>query len=478
MFGEVMKVENVKLGINNSNPVKPQRAYKYSFTGTIPNKAANLNMKEEIKTFMPPIIKGMKKVSDNMGEVQNILINAIGTGLVAPIFIKWNPLSKTDEDTRTYSAWRQPVSAVLAIVTQVGVTIPFNRMIDRLANNGYYDENYNKTLFQDKSYIEKIIKRQYPYATKTKIAQMVKEKMDAQQKNLIRMIQEDKIVMNKDNGQTFEMSEKNYRKLQEDVIESKLADANAELKKCNEITIPKKIQRAEYYRKNTQEAREIFQKLSDQLNATNVPSDVRKEVKNLKKLHKNKDPELISIFNEILERRGNNTKDLKTAIKAKLDGILRDIDFYTKEHTLTSKEEVVEFVKNWETEKRINPINSEINVLNKMKEMVTKKESMSNIENYLDSVIEQDKGHRLAKFKFSKEISKLLQDRIKNNLKAHKQLTGLRVSLLILPLSCWLLNWTYPKFMDAVFPNLSNKKHPNEIKDLVNKANKQTEVKS
>ena len=110
--------------------------------------------------------------------------------------------------------------------------------------------------------------------------------------------------------------------------------------------------------------------------------------------------------------------------------------------------------------------------------MVKSHAPMTSIENYIENEVKKNPDHRLSKFKFSKEIAEHLQEQIKNNIKAHKQLTGLRVSLLILPLSCWVLNWTYPRFMDALFPNLSNKKHPKEIKELVNKANHQTEVKS
>ena len=97
-----MKVESVKQRINNQAVQQLYQQYKPNFTARvqIPERAVDINLKNEIKAFMPPSIKGMKKFSDNMGEVQNIIINALGTGLVAPIFIKWNPLSKTDEDTR------------------------------------------------------------------------------------------------------------------------------------------------------------------------------------------------------------------------------------------------------------------------------------------------------------------------------------------------------------------------------------------
>ena len=63
---------------------------------------------------------------------------------------------------------------------------------------------------------------------------------------------------------------------------------------------------------------------------------------------------------------------------------------------------------------------------------------------------------------------------VEQNLKAHKQFTGIVISLAVLPITCCLLNWIYPRFMDAVFPNLSNKKHDNESKQLVEKAPKQS----
>ena len=110
--------------------------------------------------------------------------------------------------------------------------------------------------------------------------------------------------------------------------------------------------------------------------------------------------------------------------------------------------------------------------------MIAENQTVGQIEDYLDEIVTQNNEHRLFKFKLSKEVAAELQKVVKNNLKAHKQITGLIVSFLMLPISCSLLNWCYPRFMDAVFPNLSNKKHPKEIKSLVNQANNQTEVKS
>ena len=44
-------------------------------------------LKEFLLDIMPGKIKKMVKIHEGMGEVQNQLINATGTGLVAPLFI-------------------------------------------------------------------------------------------------------------------------------------------------------------------------------------------------------------------------------------------------------------------------------------------------------------------------------------------------------------------------------------------------------
>lgn len=472
-----MNVEKVRYKINNTAPMQQSRQQSPGFTAKYktPVKAAEIVMTDEVKEFMPSAVKGMKKLSDNMGEVQNIIINALGTGLVAPIFIKWNPLSKTDEDTRTYSAWRQPVSAVLTVLTQVGITIPFNRMIDRRANKGFYDEQYNKTLFQDKNYIAKIMKHQYPYATKNVLDSMVAEKMDEQKNTLLRMIREDKIIMSKDSGETLPMNDDNYKLLKNNVIEKKLKYEKGELKKCQEITIPKKIKRGEYYRSHSDEALKIFTEINNRLEKTTNPKDVKKYVKQLMSQHKNGDKELLAIFQDILDRRGNSSHDTKIAMQDKMKGILADIETYTK---FDSAEALSTSVKNLEDKIRIKPIEEAIKGLEEAQKRINEKQTVGQIENYFKTLIHHNPNHRLSNFEYGKEIASAFENMVKKNLKAHKQITGLIVSFLMLPVTCSLLNWCYPRFMDAVFPNLSNKKHPNEIKDLVNKANGQTEVKS
>jgi hypothetical protein len=103
-------------------------------------------------------IQALDILNKGKGEKQNIIITAIGTGLVAPIFIKWNPLSKTDQDTRTYSAWRQPVSAVLAVLTQVATVFGMDKLMNNAINTGKFGRKYNRSLFPDEKFLQKTLK--------------------------------------------------------------------------------------------------------------------------------------------------------------------------------------------------------------------------------------------------------------------------------------------------------------------------------
>lgn len=88
-----------------------------------------------------------------------------------------------------------------------------------------------------------------------------------------------------------------------------------------------------------------------------------------------------------------------------------------------------------------------------------------------------NKEFRLADKIFSEEVAGKLKALTKSHIEGVKRIATLAGALAVLPVSCALLNWVYPRFMDAVFPNLSSKKHNNVSKELVNEATKNSEVK-
>ncbi|OGI00712.1 MAG: hypothetical protein A2Y25_11600 [Candidatus Melainabacteria bacterium GWF2_37_15] len=93
------------------------------------------------------------KLGKSMGEIQTTLINAVGTALVAPIFIAYNPIAKEDKETRVYSAWRQPVSAVLAVLTQVGINVPFTKYLNKRASEGRLGSFFDLSIKHDSNYL-------------------------------------------------------------------------------------------------------------------------------------------------------------------------------------------------------------------------------------------------------------------------------------------------------------------------------------
>lgn len=466
-----MKVDSVNYNVSNKLGQSHKPPAAPAFKATLSQEV----LAKEVKELTPGFIRAMKTINDNMGETMNIFINSLGTGLVAPIFIKWNPLSKTDEDTRTYSAWRQPVSAVLAVITQAGVTIPFNQIIENMANSGDYGIEYNKTLFQEKKYITKRAKNISKYLTKDQMKIYVENQMDLQKKTLANMIANNKIIFASSNGNPIRMGTEDFKQLAIETINLRKQLENSELDKCQNIKLPKKIERAKYYYANQEKATNVITQIKNQIASGSKAPEVRKFVKTLRNQLKkqNENPELIKIFNEILQRRGNNDEQLMTAITKKVDGILYDITKYSQ---AKNEAALVDLVKA-QIQVRIDSINDANNLLDNIIERIKNGETIDKIQKSINKTINTP-GHRLEDYSLTKEISTHLKDTIKNNLKGHKQIMGLVVSLLMLPVTCSLLNWVYPRFMDAFFPKLSRKKHPNEIKALIDQANQKAEVKS
>lgn len=183
-----------------------------SFNGAIPNAveavkprewAQYLTREKEVKTEllkqMPKPIRMLDKMKNFVGEVPNIIITALGTGLVAPFFIKYNPLSKADDDTRTYSAWRQPVSAVLAVATQVSMVAPFNNLLNNMTNRGDFafldkGNKYNKSAYQDVDFHEKIVKKAHPNLPKEEIKKLAKEAQYKQLEDMLESLYNDNTI--------------------------------------------------------------------------------------------------------------------------------------------------------------------------------------------------------------------------------------------------------------------------------------------
>lgn len=127
----MMKIQSISDCISSvSAPIKRRIGATPSFCGA--EKIAG-DLSKKITENSPKFAKILTKLGQNNGEALNIIVTAIGTALVAPFFIAFNPLSKEDKDTKIYSAMRQPISAVIAVGSQLGITSQFNKWVKNLA---------------------------------------------------------------------------------------------------------------------------------------------------------------------------------------------------------------------------------------------------------------------------------------------------------------------------------------------------------
>ena len=120
-----MKVENVNKNVyQNSVQTKP------SFRG----KGLDPEIWNHITQNNGRVSRFFNYVGEHQGEALNIIVTAVGTAIICPLFIAFNPFSKEDAKTKEYSAWRQPISAAIALVTQLTITKWFNDWITMQAS--------------------------------------------------------------------------------------------------------------------------------------------------------------------------------------------------------------------------------------------------------------------------------------------------------------------------------------------------------
>lgn len=474
----MMKVEKVNYNASTGVPqIKARPANQPSFSGGVNPQ----ELQREMQNLMPGSLKMMSKLAKNMGEVQNIIINSLGTGLIAPIFIKWNPLSKTDEDTRTYSAWRQPISAVLAVVTQAGITAPFNTLITNMSNSGYLGERYNKSALRDDDYIEKLVKRAMPNATKEQIAKEVASKKTEQIEAMLTSLKNKNAIMLKNyKGETVPLSKTEYTNLLTETVDDLLKGINETNKEI--ITTSKKRKaRSEYLRTHNADASKALQEINDELQKTTSVSSIKTFInKKIKSLQASgADPELIQMLKEVSGRAPVTKKTDKAADKAILKAMKGKVNkmmgHVKKYANVTSANEVIANVEN-SVKGQLEEVKEARKFLEGIKKAIINENiSVAEIEKMFTDKLAQTKNKLLNK-SFANEVIEKMKVNVANNLKGFKQIAGVIVSCAVLPFTCALLNWVYPIFMDAVFPNLSNKKHDNESSALVAKAPKKVEV--
>lgn len=451
------------------NPSYSNDASKVSFKGKYTTK----EISAKLDSYMPKKLQVMKKLSDGLGEVQNTIINAVGTGLIAPLFIKYNFLSDTDEDTRTYSAWRQPISAVLTVGTQCAVVVPFNKVVAEMANKGVLSDEYNRTAFKEDSAIAKEIKAQNP--------QLTKEDLDAKVKTLSKQ-QEETLINNIRHKNTIEITKYNqaglhnvdkgvYDNAVEGAIDRIIGLEKTELKRLKEEKQVYRIRRRDFYRTHSQETFDFIGEL-ETITSKSDMKEVQKGLKEkIKSLKGNKEKEeLRRIADEVLGLCRVSNEESKTSIIEAMKKKLNKVRTTVQKYSSMPDKEAVEAATRAELADRIKSVEDTLSFYERAKAAIKEGKSVKEIEAMFEAEAKTNKRLANKEITFAKEVAEMFKKQVKGNISSVRQIGGLVVGVAMIPIACTLLNIIYPLFMDAVFPNLSHGKSKGANKELAQKA--------
>ena len=388
-------------------------------------------------------------VGANQGEALNILVTAVGTAIICPLFIAFNPFSKEDEKTKQYSAWRQPISAVIAVAAQLAINDKFSDWIVKAASTK--DKNGNPGLCSradlracpDAKYLKRIIKLEHPEYDKKQIQTEIKKRQVQAEKSEIsrmRRVMKDKPVEMKD-------------MLSQDYLDAAKEGFYKEFKTNNKEEIEKK-----------------FGKKIDDIWSLKLNKHLEKMLdEKAKSLGKDTPTLLRETAEKMIERDVLSETVVKMSIRhlaKKNIKISEAIEYCTDKDNLKI-ENVVNLIKEqgldskfpegFDAEKIAKDIVDKLTHMQdyeceqKMKDFT----SVKNIGTTYDEVLHNVKVKKMVRSNVSDA---------KRVFKTMKNQMALCVTLATLPFTCGFLNWVYPRIMEKIMPEMSAKKKEVEQK--------------
>lgn len=143
----------------NQNPVD----FKGQYWEKLPQELRR-TLREESTPQMGFIKRKVKDLSlflaDHKGEVQTQLVTALFTCTVAPTLIAFNPFTDQDEKTKKYTALRQPVSAASAVSLGVAMTMGLDKFMTKIGNEGFI-KNLDLRINPADDYLKSKFKSEY-----------------------------------------------------------------------------------------------------------------------------------------------------------------------------------------------------------------------------------------------------------------------------------------------------------------------------
>ena len=465
-------------GYNASRPANTQ-----SFTGATSETERVLKKLPQHK-----MLKYLEKWEDLKGEMGGILITAFGTGLVAPIFIGFNPFvkapknatpeeKKENQNTKLYTAMRQPISAVLAIMFQASVQKYIDKGLDSVFNNPKYSSiaglHNDQQELNTKTYIQANVKKAMkkegitkPSLIKALFSKDAREARKAYSETFderVKAIQDEQLEKV---AQKFQETGKiNIGKRHLDLestanlvnkqIDAYIKDARA-LQKSPE-TIGRYLDRAELLINNEADIRRVFGQISE--------NSVTKDIKDL--LAKEQPAGVKKLLQEILDKpedlRYNRVERTLQRIDCIKSMCNNNFSRETYKKALLEKDAVLSSRVVELLAAKINPKTADEKAIKNAIDNMIKQCGFSGEDDSIVKAVLCDTdtfGDDVAKLtqKVYKDIAKGYKKLVENSYKGFNQFTKIGVGVFItLPITCTALNWVYPRFMDIFFPSLSGR---------------------
>lgn len=441
------------------------------------------------------VLKKLKDLEWLKGETGGILITAIGTGLVAPFPIAFNPFVKAKEgatkeekrevqNTKYYTAMRQPISAVLAVLFQLGLLTPIDRGFDALINNEKFSKHFRPSLdhsqYNTKSFVERRVVKNLKESgekkptildafkvgwkkyreNKENYEQLVKDRVEVARNNQL-----EKIAENFRETKTILLGSRHLEhSAVAELLNSQIDDyiADAEYLKIKENKLNFYSKRADTLINNEKHLREIFK-------PENIPGE-DKEIKGFLEnlLKKEKNPEVQTLIKETLElpeeiQRNHlkRTLDRIDKIKEMCGGSYNTNTYY--ETMVNRNVKLAEIIERLKTKRITDVASADKNIIEKALNGIVEACSFDKADRSINNILHDTNtfNHNRESLlkKISKDTSKKYKDFLENNYKSFNQPLKVLIGVAItLPITCNALNWVYPRFMDLVFPRLSGAK--------------------
>jgi len=430
-----------------------------SFSGVASDAAKALTKNQELiidkainNGYLGVKGKFLNFLSSTAGEAQNLWVMNIGTALIAPLLIANNPMSKEDKKTKEYTAWRQPISAVISLATGLGINIPAALYMDRKAAEGAF-EKFDLSVDPPKAFLKKRynnIKKNFA-------------NMKPADKKYFDMVNNGKIT----NVKEFETKYPSFELFHSDIKNSALKTAANKLLDRNNTKSLRNQTVKDFLIKNLKFEEDYLDKSILNPEATASKLSNVKAMDFLRTFGYSSD----EVNEKALRAFVNNNMD-KNKVKFNAD----EKKFVTRAGESLISEEV----KNSETitMKHLFKVLNIENGFGNNKQLLN-----TNMDNFLlwlnknmdiktaaeSATTKGSNLKKLASAEFleshAKEIAKSAASKAKANYGAFGKIQGIVLSLATLPFACGVLNWSYPRIMEKCFPHLTSAKKQHSVDD-------------